>query len=127
MYQAEACLWGHGRTFGDAVEAAAYLDSIVTAEWFVKEYGWIPSITVQPCRRNNKFAGAASRNKHTIYLVEYTENVILHELSHLLVLSDEHCHLFANTFLLIIRHAMGFYAWAEFAYNLKENGFYDAD
>jgi hypothetical protein len=126
LYQAEAGLWGHGRKFSDAAEVAVYLDSVITSEWFVKEYGWVPSIDVIPCRKSGNLAGAASKKDFYIYINTYTENVALHELAHLLCPTEEHCVLFVNIFKHLIRNAMGFYAWAEFSSDLEKVGYYAA-
>jgi len=124
LYEAESCLWGHGKQFSSIEESTTYLDSVIQSEWFINQFGYLPSIKV--CGINGKWAGAADRSKFTIYLKRYTENVVLHELSHLLCLSDEHNECFVSTFLHLIRNSMGFYAWAEFAYELGKVDYYAA-
>jgi len=124
LYQAERCLWGHGRDFASNQEVIEYLDSVVQSDWFVKRYGWVPPIRVEPMR-STKWAGCADRQGYVIYLKRRTENVVLHELAHLLNYSDQHDHSFVDIMLHLIRNAMGFYAWSEFMYELKREGYYD--
>lgn len=123
LYEAERCLWGHGRDFSSNIEVLEYLDSVVKSEWFVKQYGWVPPIRVEALR-SNKWAGCADRQGYVIYLKRRTENVVLHELAHLLCSSDQHDEIFVNIFLHLVRKAMGFYAWSEFAYELRKVDYY---
>lgn len=125
LYEAERCLWGHGRSFSSNQEVADYLNTVVESDWFVKQYGWIPPVKIETLR-SQKWAGCADRQGFTIYLKRRTENVVLHELSHLICGTDEHDHPFVRTMLHLVRHAMGFYAWAEFSYELKKVDYYGA-
>jgi hypothetical protein len=105
LYEAERCLWGHGRHFSNNEEVVIYLDSVITSDWFVKVYGWIPSIQVKDWN-SEKWAGAADKTSYTIYLNRRTENVVLHELSHLLCPTDEHDEIFVFIYEGLIRNAM---------------------
>lgn len=118
LYEAEACLWGHGREFSSNQEAADYLNTVVESEWFVRQYGWIPPIKIETLR-STKWGGCADTKNFVIHLRRRTENVVLHELSHLLCSTDDHDYEFTNIFLGLVRNFMGFYAWSEFAYELK--------
>lgn len=123
LYEAERCLWGHGRDFASNQEVIEYLDSVVQSDWFVKKYGWVPPIRVESFQ-STKWAGCADRQGYVIYLKKRTENVVLHELSHLLCSSDQHDEHFVSIFQHLIRNAMGFYAWSEFMYELKKVDYY---
>lgn len=123
LYEAERCLWGHGREFASNLEVTEYLDSVTKSDWFVKKYGWVPPIRVAPFR-STKWAGCADRQGYVIYLNRRTENVVLHELAHLLCASDQHDEMFVGILTHLVRNAMGFYAWSEFTYELKRVDFY---
>lgn len=124
LYQAEGCLWAHGRDFSSNTEVVNYLDNICETEWFIKQYGWsIRPIRIQSLH-SNKWAGCASREENVIYLRRRTENVVLHEFAHLLCSTDEHDHEFVGHFTFLIRNAMGFYAWSEFTYELEKVDYY---
>lgn len=126
LYEAEACLWGHGRDFSSNREVVEYLDSIIHSDWFIKRFGWFPQIEVRNMNTTN-WAGCADRLNFRIHLKRRTENVVLHELAHLICPSDEHDDEFVSIMLFLIRNAMGFYAWAEFSYNLEKVEYYNAN
>ena len=124
LYAAEACLWGHGRDFTNLTEVSFYLESVVTSDWFVKRFGFVPSINVRDWN-SGKWAGAAIKETFSIYLKRRTENVVIHELAHLLAPTDEHDEMFVDIYLFLIRNAMGFYAWAELSYELRKNAYFE--
>lgn len=117
LYEAEKCLWDHGRSFSSVREVGDYLTDIMRTDWFVESYGWVPPIQIHNWS-SSKWAGCASKSDWTIYLKRFNENVVLHELSHLLSPTDEHSKEFVDNFLFLIRNAMGFHAWAEFTSEL---------
>lgn len=125
LYSAEECLWGHGRDFSNLLEVSYYLDSVTHSDWFVKQYGWVPLIIVKDWS-SRKWAGCADKKKFIIHLSKRTENVVLHELAHLLCPTDEHDEIFVNILQSLIRNAMGVYAWAEFKYELEKVYYYAA-
>lgn len=123
LYTAERCLWSHGRDFASNQEVVEYLDSVVQSEWFVKQYGWLPPVRVETMR-STKWAGCTDRQKYVIYVSKRTENVVLHELAHILCSTEEHDEIFVSIIQGLIRNAMGVYAWAEFTYELKKVDYY---
>lgn len=124
LYQAERPLWGYGRTFSDTEEVTAYLSDIIRSEWFIKKYGWM-SIPIRVVDWNSSsWSGCANKRSFTIYLSRRTENVVLHELAHLLCPSNEHDAVFVEILAHLVRNAMGVYAWAEFTYELQRVDYY---
>ena len=125
LYTAERCLTHHGRDFASLREVVSYLDDICDTDWFVKRFGWINGIQVRDWN-SGKWAGCADRLNLVIYLKIRNERVVLHELAHLLAPTDEHDEAFVNILSYLIRNAMGFYAWAEFEYELQKADYYAA-
>lgn len=126
LYDAERCLWAHGREFSNIDEILYYLDSILVADWFVKRFGYLPGIKVQEATIRGGYAGGADRKSLTIYLKRRNEHVVLHELCHLLGLNDDHDEMFVDNFQFLIRNVMGFYAWAEFTFELNQSNYWEA-
>lgn len=124
LYQAEICLWSHGREFSSIREVTDYLNDIMSMEWFIQRFGFLPSIEVRAMNAG-RWAGCASRKSYAIYLKNRTEHVVLHELCHLLNSTDEHDHEFVENLTFLVRNAMGFHAWAEFSYELEKVEYYN--
>lgn len=125
LYEAEGCLWAHGRDFSCLREVTDYLNDITHMEWFIKRFGYLPKIELRSMS-NPKWGGCADRKSYVIYLRNRTEHVVLHELCHLLSSTDEHDYEFVSNMTFIVRNAMGFYAWAEFSYELGKVNYYGA-
>ena len=126
LYEAERPLWGYGRTFSDTEEVTAYLNDVIHSEWFIKQYGWMSIPILVADWNSTKWSGCADKKTFTIYVNRRTENVVLHELAHLICPTDEHDALFVSILQHLIRHTMGFYAWSEFTYELKRVDYYGA-
>ena len=119
LYEAERPLWGYGRSFSHVQDVVDYLNVLTHEDWFLSRFGWMIPIRVLDWN-SHKWSGCADRKTFTIYLNRRTENVVLHELAHLLCSTDEHDEEFVGILLFLIRNAMGFYAWAEFTYELEK-------
>lgn len=124
LYQAEGCLWAHGRDFSSIREVTDYMNDIISMDWFIQRFGFIPSIKVRSVEIGNR-VGYANQKSYAIYLKNRTEHVVLHEICHLLSSTDDHDHEFVNNYSFLIRNAMGFYAWSEFTYELEKVDYFN--
>jgi hypothetical protein len=125
LYEAEKCLWDHGRVFNSIREVGEYLQDITKSDYFVSKFGWIPPIEIRNFS-SRSWAGCADRHQYIIYLKRMNENVVLHELAHLLSSCDEHDHEFTGNLMFLVREFMGFNAFAEFSQELDRVEYFNA-
>lgn len=121
LYAAEAeALAGAGIRWVRLREAQAYLDGLISSQWFGDRwphFGW--------CRVRRRGSGARWSLCHPvseggvaggeIYLAELTQPALLHELAHLLAgPAQGHSSAFATVQLTLVGREMGFFAAAEY-------------
>jgi putative metallohydrolase (TIGR04338 family) len=127
LYAAEAATIDQvGRRWTRCADAQAYVDRLIASAWFADRWPNMVACTV--VRRGSRSAwstcehldaaGPDGRATEGVILLAdgaLRQPVLLHELAHLLLPPDEgHGLLFAETLLRLVRHEMGFYAFADF-------------
>jgi putative metallohydrolase (TIGR04338 family) len=132
LYAAEAMTIAEaGRRWSRIRDAQRYLDDLIDGEWFTSRWPDLLGCTVErrgsgsvwsTCQRLDT-DGADDRPTEGVILVAdgaLTQPVMLHELAHLLVPPDAgHGPVFAGVLLSLVRHEMGFFAYAEFLHALR--------
>jgi putative metallohydrolase (TIGR04338 family) len=131
LYQAEAesidALGIRWRRIADAQRA---VDTLVGSDWFGELWPHFVRATVERRGRGAAWStcvpldsdGPDGRPTEGVILVAgaLRQPVVLHELAHLLLPRDVgHGPAFAETMLTIVRHEMGFVAFAEYLYALR--------
>ena len=126
LYAAEAeALDGRGRRWARVADADAYLDELLESAWFFER--WPHFVR---CRIERRGSGSRWSTQHgldrdrpdgdategVILIADgaLNEPVVLHELAHLLLPPGVgHGPAFAETLLTLVRHQMGFFAFAD--------------
>lgn len=132
LYAAEAETIGSlGLRWTRLTSAQAYVDALIGSAWFFERWPWFVRCTVERRGSGSRWStcspldanGPAARPTEGVVLLAagcLVQPVLLHELSHLLVPRDAgHGVDFARTLLVLVRHEMGFFAFAEFAHALR--------
>ena len=126
LYAAEAVALDHrGVQWRRLSEAQAYLERLLDSAWFFERWPWFVRVRIQRRGRGSVWStqqpldagGPAGSPTEGVILVAdggLTQPTVLHELSHLLLPPDGgHGPRFVETLLTLVRHEMGFFAFAE--------------
>ena len=132
LYAAEAeSIDGLGRRWRRRDEVQAYVDAVVDSEWFGRHWDHFVRCTVERRGHGSVWStnhsldagGPAGRPTEGVILLAtrgLTQPVVLHELAHLLSSPGSgHGPPFAATFLKLVRHEMGFFAYADLLHALR--------
>lgn len=127
LYLAEAEAIDHaGLRWRRLSQAQAYLDRLLGSEWFFQRWPTLLRCTIErrgsnsvwsTCHHLDTDGPGATATEGVILVADasLTQPVVLHELAHLLVASDTgHGPAFAETLLTLVRHEMGFFAFAAY-------------
>jgi hypothetical protein len=128
VYAAEAeALAGLGRQWRRLQEAQAYVDHLVDSSWFGERWPAFVSCLVR--RRGSGAVWSCAAALEDAEGVEglvllapghLGQSVLLHELAHLLAGADQgHSCAFVGIQLELVRHEMGFPAWADYRRALR--------
>ncbi|MHB8465357.1 MAG: hypothetical protein ACYDH6_02390 [Acidimicrobiales bacterium] len=127
LYEAETeALGALGIRWRKVADAQAYVDRLVCSAWFFERWPSFVRCTVERrgsgSRWSTQCALDAARSEGVILVADggLTQPVILHELAHLLLPPETgHGPLFAETLLTLVRHEMGFAAFADCYHALR--------
>ena len=127
VYAAEReALDGRGRSWRGTREVQAYLDHLVTSEWFSERWPHFVHCAVERRGAGSVYstneglddAGPDGRPTEGVVLLAgrpLRQEVVLHELAHLLAPPGcGHTAPFVDVQLELVRGEMGFFAWAEY-------------
>lgn len=116
LYAAEKVLSHQARRFTDIRQVRTYVDGLVGSEWFYERWPELEVVTVHRRSSGATWSIAAEHGHECgeIFLTSLDIATILHELAHLCTPDDPgHGVSFAEAFLTLVRHEMGFFAWAD--------------
>jgi putative metallohydrolase (TIGR04338 family) len=136
LYAAEsATIAKLGQVWTRLQDAQRHLDAVLETEWFTARWPDLLRCTIErrgsgsvwsTCERLDT-AAAGDRPTEGVILVAdgaLCQPVVLHELAHLVVASDAgHGPVFAQALLSLVRHDMGFFAYAELLQALRQARF----
>jgi putative metallohydrolase (TIGR04338 family) len=115
-------------------EAQAYVDGLIGSDWFFERWPHFVRGVVErrgagsswsTCQALDRGAPDGSPSEGVILVADgaLTQAVVLHELAHLLLPPDRgHDAAFVETLLTLVRHEMGFFAFAEYQQALRQSG-----
>ena len=106
----EAALAGAGRTFRDLGEVRAYLDDLITSDWWADRWPHVEAIPVARSR-SGRFSGYAVEGTDEIRIASLRESVVLHEVAHVLTPGSGHGPAFVDALLALVRERLGFHAY----------------
>lgn len=123
-YKAEHVLDRKTRVFTDIRQVRAYVDALVESEWFYDRWPRLETVTVHRKGSGATWSQARGHGPECgeIFLAPKALDLatVLHELAHLCCSADEgHGLLFVETLLTLVRHEIGFQAWADLYYALR--------
>jgi hypothetical protein len=132
LYAAEARALDHvgvrWRRLGDA---QAYLDTLLGSGWFFRRWPTLLRCTIErrgsnsvwsTCHQLDRDGPGGTATEGVILVADgsLTQPVVLHELAHLLTVpAAGHGPAFAETLLTLVRHEMGFFAFADYYETLR--------
>ena len=131
LYAAEAeSISGLGTRWRRVADAQASLDRLICCAWFTERWPHCLGVTIERRARGAVWStcqrldadGPAGRSTEGVILLAgpLRQPVVLHELAHLLLPPDVgHGPDFAETMLSLVRHEMGFVAFAEYLHALR--------
>jgi putative metallohydrolase (TIGR04338 family) len=133
LYAAEAAtIADAGLRWARLRDAQRYLDELLGSEWFAGCWPDLLRCTIERRGSGSVWStcqaldgrGARSRPSEGVILVAdgaLRQAVVLHELAHLLAPPGAgHGPVFARTLLALVRHEMGFFAYADLLHALRE-------
>ncbi|MDQ3944268.1 MAG: hypothetical protein M3357_03785 [Actinomycetota bacterium] len=111
VYAAEdAALGDQGRVFRHLGDVRAYVDELVTSEWWAGRWPQIDAISVGRSR-SHRWTGYTVEGVHHIRLSWLSEAVVLHEVAHVVTTGCGHGPEFIAALLALVRERMGFHAY----------------
>jgi hypothetical protein len=135
LYSAEAAtIDGAGRHWLRLRDAQAYLNDLTGSDWFFEQWPSFVRATIERRGRGSAWSTCTALDANgpggtptegVILLAGQTlaQSTVLHELAHLLVPSGTgHRPAFVETLLVLVRHEMGFFAFADLLDALRDIG-----
>ncbi|GAC1378732.1 MAG: hypothetical protein NVSMB4_08370 [Acidimicrobiales bacterium] len=135
VYAAEAASIDRvGRRWWWTSGAQDFVDHLIDSDWFAARWPWLLRCTIERRGAGAVWStfhaldadGPGGRASEGVLLVAgapLLEPVVLHELAHLLLPpGTDHGPAFARTLLTLVRHEMGFFAYAELLSALRATG-----
>lgn len=122
MYSAEKVLHLQGRAWARLSDVQVYVDSLIDTDWFFENFPEVMTVSLSRCRSRWSLAGALCEGGGDIFIGAggMTQPVILHELAHLCTPETVgHGPQFAQVYLKLVRHEMGFLAYSDLLNALK--------
>ena len=123
----EAALAGAGRVFRDLREVRAYIDDLISSDWWADRWPHIEAVPVAPTR-SGRFSGYAVegrgeirlRTGRQVKLPGLTEPVVLHEVAHVVTPGAGHGPAFVEALLALVRERLGFHAYGALLAELRQ-------
>ena len=134
MYAAEAAsIDGLGRRWRRLADVQAHVDRLIESDWFLERWPDLVRCVVERRGRGSTWSAGCQlgpagpgrgATEGVILLADdgLRQPVVLHELAHLVVPEEVgHQPPFAEALLTLVRHDMGFFAWAECWHALRRS------
>jgi putative metallohydrolase (TIGR04338 family) len=137
----EAALAGAGRVFRDLREVRAYLEDLISSDWWAGRWPHVEAIPVARTR-SGRFSGYAVEGTGEIRLRKerqvkppslrterqvklpsvgsLRESVVLHEVAHVVTPGGGHGPAFVNALLALVRERLGFHAYGALLAELRQ-------
>jgi putative metallohydrolase (TIGR04338 family) len=114
----DAALGDAGRSFRDLREVRAYLDDLVSSDWWADRWPHVEAIPVGRTR-SGRFDGYAVEAAGEIRLRSLRESVVLHEVAHVVTPGAGHGPAFVEALLALVRERLGFHAYGALLAELR--------
>ena len=114
----EAALAAAGRVFRDLREVRAYVDELVSSNWWADRWPHVEAIPVARTR-SGRFSGYAVEGSGEIRLESLTEPLLLHEVAHVVTPGTGHGPAFVEALLALVRERLGFHAYGALLTELR--------
>ena len=114
----EAALAGAGRVFRDLREVRAYVDELISSDWWADRWPHIEVIPVARTR-SGRFSGYAVESSGEIRVGSLREPVVLHEVAHVVTPGAGHGDAFVKALLALVRERLGFHAYGALLAELR--------
>lgn len=114
----EAALAGAGRVFRDLREVRGYLEELVGSDWWADRWPHIEAISVARTR-SGRFSGYALECSGEIRVGNLREQVVLHEVAHVVTPGAGHGPVFVKALLALVRERLGFHAYGALLAELR--------
>jgi putative metallohydrolase (TIGR04338 family) len=125
----EAALAGTGREFRDLGEVRAYLDDLISSDWWADRWPHVEAIPVARTR-SGRFDGYTVEGAGEIRLrtgrqvklpsvSALREPVVLHEVAHVVTPGAGHGPAFVDALLALVRERLGFHAYGALLAELR--------
>lgn len=137
LYAAEArALHGLGRRWRRVADIQRYVDALITGDWFADRWPQLVRCTVERRARGARWStfqaldhdGPEGTPTEGVLLLAppgFDQPTVLHEVAHLVLPPDTgHAPPFAQALLGLVRHEMGFFAYADLRTELRSTGAY---
>ncbi|HKY76705.1 MAG TPA: hypothetical protein VJS45_11215 [Acidimicrobiia bacterium] len=125
----EAALAATGKEFRDLGQVRAYLDDLITSDWWADRWPHVEAIPVARSR-SGRFSGYAVEGTDEIRVASLREPVVLHEVAHVVTPGSGHGPAFVDALLALVRERLGFHAYGALLAELRQRavlGEEDAD
>ena len=114
----DAALGEAGRSFRDMREVRAYIDDLVSSEWWAERWPHVDAIPVGRTR-STRFEGYAVQASGEIRVGNLRESVVLHEIAHIVTPGAGHSPAFVEALLALVRERLGFHAYGALLAELR--------
>ena len=114
----DAALGEAGRLFRDMREVRAYIDDLVSSEWWADRWPHVDTIPVGRTR-STRFEGYAVQASGEIRVGSLRESVVLHEIAHVVTPGADHGPAFVEALLALVRERLGFHAYGALLAELR--------
>jgi putative metallohydrolase (TIGR04338 family) len=104
--------------FGDLREVRAYLDDLISSDWWADRWPHVETIPAARTR-SGRFSGYAVDGSGEIRLGSLREPVLLHEVAHVVTPGTGHGPTFVNALLALVRERLGFHAYGALLAELR--------
>lgn len=114
----EVALGGTGRRFRHLGEVRAYVEELISSDWWADRWPQIEAIPVGRSR-SSRVGGYALEGSGEIRLASLREPVVLHEIAHVVTPGAGHGPAFVAAFLDLVRERLGFHSYGALLAELR--------
>jgi len=114
----DAALGEAGRLFRDMREVRAYIDDLVSSEWWADRWPHVDAIPIGRTR-STRFEGYTVQAGGEIRIGSLRESVVLHEIAHVVTPGADHGPAFVEALLALVRERLGFHAYGALLAELR--------